>query len=166
MNFDTEIKDITFLPSSLIIPINSNLEFQLLTEEVIVTNFLKADLNFIQSAFANGCDNTYNPIKKIININIMSSEDFSPQHPTGSSLNSIVNVQYFNGSEMVDVNSGLNEYLNWINQLGSPGRSAFNFETFSITERPESNQELSLIVEFNFTDNSSFTLETEKIIWE
>ena len=166
MNFDTKIIDISFLPNSYVIPNDSNLEFQLLTEEIVVTNFPRLNLNLIQSAYATGCADIYNPIKRIIDIKVTSSQNFSSQYQAGSSLNNIVNVRYYNGSQMENVNSNLTEYLNWISQLGIPGRSAFNFETFSIIERPEQSEELSLILEFTFTDDSTFILVTENILWE
>lgn len=166
MNFDTVITDIIFLPNSYVIPIGSDLEFQILTEEEVVTNIPRINLNLIQSAYATGCDDTYNPIKRIDNINVTSNQDFSSDYLSRSSLNELISVKYFNGSDMRNINTNLNDYIIFINQIGDGGKSNFNFESFSINQRPELSQQLSLRFEFTFTDGSNLIVETEPIEWE
>ncbi|WP_179009657.1 hypothetical protein [Winogradskyella forsetii] len=165
-NYDTEITNITFVPINTFISLNSNLEFDIVTEETVIAQLTKFDLKLIQSAYATGCDDTYNPVKWINNVNVTSNQDFSPDYLSGNSLNDLISVEYFKGSEMSNINASLNEYIEYINLIGDGGKSNFNFETFTIHQRPELNQLLSLQFEFIFTDGSNFILGTEQIEWE
>lgn len=165
-NYETEITDITFVPINTFISLDSILEFDLITEETVIAELMRFDLELIQSAYATGCVDTYDPVKRINNINVISNQDFSSEYLSGNSLNDLINVEYFNGMEMASSNVNLNDYIEYINQIGDGGKSDFNFETFTISQRPELNHQLTLIFEFTFTDGSTFILETEPVEWE
>ena len=165
-NYDTAITDIMFLPVSTFILQDQVLEFDLITEEEIIAKSTTFDFKLIESAYAFGCDDTFNPIKWINGIDVTSNQDFSTEFQSGTSLNELINVTYFDGNEMTSINANLNTYIAFINQIGDGGKSNFNFETFTLNQRPQSNQQLSLRFEFTFTDGSTFILETEPIEWE
>ncbi|WP_138434561.1 hypothetical protein [Winogradskyella algicola] len=164
-NYDTEIIDDIFSPNSTFISTNDILEFDLITEETVVAQLFKFDLRLIHSAYAFGCDDTYNPIKWINNIVVTSNQDFSSEYLSGTPLNELISVNYFNGSDMTSVTTDLNNYITYINQIGDGGKSNFDFEKFSLITRPEINQQLSFSFEFTFTDGSNYILETETITW-
>jgi hypothetical protein len=167
--FITQIIKIDIEAQTTVISAGKNLEFKLILKDSILRVAQHLNFGMIQNAYAFDCDKSdiIEPISAIVKIESQTLTDFSNTFKKNSSVNNLIIVKFFNWrTEKIEI-APLGEFMTFLDKDNSTISKSAEIQnaTFQVIERPTLEQKQKWRFIFTFSDNTSFSSDTQEITW-